>query len=139
EHGEDVQVEAVTAGQTRACAADMVVHGAGRVPEIDDLGLDAAGVAWDSHGVRVNEYLQSVSNPSVYAAGDAAANGGPRLTPVAGYDGRNVAAELLKGNHAIHDYTVVPSVGFTIPPLPSVGLPDRHPPHRPLPFTTPHA
>src|SRR5262249_13278094 len=115
--GEVFRIEAVTAGQTRAFTADMVVHGAGRVPEIDDLGLDTAGVEWDIHGVKVNEHLQSVSNASVYAAGDAAASGGPRLTPVAGYDGRIVAANLLKGNHAVHDYTVVPSVVFTIPPL----------------------
>jgi len=136
--GESFHVEAVGDGQTRAFTVDMVVHGAGRVPEIDDLGLDAAGVEWDIHGVRVNEYLQSVSNGSVYAAGDAAANGGPKLTPVAGYDGRIVAANLLKGNHAIHDYNVVPSVVFTIPPLSSVGLHERTARERGLHFTTHH-
>ena len=115
-------VEASIAGQTRVFGADMVVHGAGRVPEIDDLGLDAAGVTWDLRGVAVNEYLQSVSNPAVYAAGDAAASGGPRLTPVAGYDGRIVAANILEGNHLTPDYSVVPSVVFTVPPLASVGL-----------------
>src|SRR5262249_61819882 len=88
----------------------------------DHLALDAAGIAWDVHGVRVNQYLQSVSNSSVYAAGDAAASGGPRLTPVAGYDGRIVASNLLNGNHAVVDYSVVPSVVFTIPALASVGL-----------------
>jgi glutathione reductase (NADPH) len=51
----------------------------------------------------VNEFLQSVSNPAVYAAGDAAANGGPRLTPVSGHDSRVVAANLLEGNHAHPD------------------------------------
>src|SRR5262249_9270549 len=70
--------------------ADLVVHGAGRVPEIDDLNLEAAGVAWDRNGVAVNEYLQSPSNPSIYAAGDAAATGAPRLTPVAALDGYTV-------------------------------------------------
>ena len=51
---------------------DMVVHGAGRVPEIDDLDLGAGGVERENKkGVKVNEYLQSVSNPLVYAAGDA--------------------------------------------------------------------
>src|SRR5262245_28291548 len=136
--GESFQVEAVADGQTRAFTVDMVVHGAGRVPEIDDLGLDAAGVEWDIHGVSVNEYLQSVSNGSVYAAGDAAANGGPRLTPVAGYDGRIVAANVLKGNHATHDYSVVPSVVFTIPPLASVGLHERAARERGLRFTIHH-
>jgi glutathione reductase (NADPH) len=136
--GEQYEVEASTARQTRTFAADMVVHGAGRVPEIDDLHLDAAGVAWDVHGVKVNEYLQSVSNPSVYAAGDAAASGGPPLTPVAGYDGRIVATNLLEGNHVVHDYVVVPSVVFTVPPLASVGFQERAARERGLRFTTHH-
>ena len=61
--------------------AEMVVHGAGPVPDIDDLNLDAAGVAWDRQGVTVNEYLQSVSNPAVYAAGRQAARHGSRRWP----------------------------------------------------------
>jgi glutathione reductase (NADPH) len=106
--------------------AEMVVHGAGRVPEIDDLNLDEAGVRWHKHGVTVNEYLQSVSNPAVYAAGDAAASGAPRLTPVAAYQGQIVAANLLdKQKRQTPDYTVVPSVVFTVPPLASVGLLER--------------
>lgn len=115
-------VHASTAGQERVFQADMVVHGAGRVPEIDDLDLAGAGIEWDQRGVRVNEYLQSVSNPEVYAAGDAAASGGAPLTPVAGYEGRIVAANLLKGNHAKPNYAGVASVVFTVPPLASVGL-----------------
>jgi glutathione reductase (NADPH) len=58
----------------------------------------------------------------VYAAGDCAATEGPALTPVAGYEGRIVAANLLEGNHATPNYEVVPSVVFTLPPLASVGL-----------------
>ena len=48
----------------------MVVHGAGRVPNIEGLDLMAAGVEHNIRGVKVNEYLQSVSNPAIYAAGD---------------------------------------------------------------------
>ncbi len=77
----------VSAGnKQQTIEADMVVHGAGRVPEIQDLGLEKAGVKSSDKGVVVNEYLQSVSNPQVYAAGDAAASGGPPLTPVAGLE-----------------------------------------------------
>lgn len=62
----------------REFQADLVVHGAGRVPEIDDMHLGEGGIEWDAHrGVKVNEYLQSVSNPAVYAAGDSAASPGP--------------------------------------------------------------
>jgi glutathione reductase (NADPH) len=72
-------VRGTASGQKRTFEADMVAHAAGRVPEIDDLNLGAAGVERDQRGVRVNEFLQSVSNPAVYAAGDAAASGGPLL------------------------------------------------------------
>jgi glutathione reductase (NADPH) len=115
-------VHASTAGEDRLLHGDLVVHGAGRVPEVDDMDLAAAGVEWDERGVKVNEYLQSVSNPAVYAAGDAAASGGPPLTPVAGYEGRIVAANLLNGNTSTADYKAIPSVAFTVPPLAAVGL-----------------
>jgi glutathione reductase (NADPH) len=44
---------------------DLAVHSAGRVPELDDLDLDTAGVKRERRGVSVNEFLQSVSNPAV--------------------------------------------------------------------------
>ncbi len=115
-------VRASASGQPRTFEADMVVHAAGRVPEIDDMNLDAAGVAWDSRGVKVNEFLQSLSNSAVYAAGDAAASGGPPLTPVASYEGIIVAANLLKGNSQKPRYVGIPTVVFAIPPLAAVGL-----------------
>jgi glutathione reductase (NADPH) len=100
----------------------MVVHSAGRVPEIDDMNLGAAGVAWDGQGVKVNEFLQSVSNSAVYAAGDAAASAGPPLTPAASYEGIIVAANLLKGNSQKPNYLGIPTVVFAIPPIAAVGL-----------------
>jgi glutathione reductase (NADPH) len=100
---------------------DRVVHGAGRVPDIAGLDLAAAGVETNSGRLHLNEFLQSVSNPAVYAAGDGAAKG-PPLTPVASHDGRIVAANLLEGNHTTPNYEGVPSVVFTIPPLARVGM-----------------
>lgn len=133
-------VHASAAGKKHAVETDLVVHGAGRVPDIDDLGLNVAGVEWDERqGVKVNGYLQSVSNPAVYAAGDAAASGGLPLTPVAGYEGRAVAANLLKGNHAKPDYAGVPTVVFTTPPLAAVGLQEETARERGLKFRVNHA
>ncbi len=131
-------VRASAAGQKRMFEADMVVHAAGRVPEIDDLNLAASNVAWDQRGVKVNEYLQSVSNPAVYAAGDAAASSGLPLTPVAGYEGQIVAANLLEGNHLKPNYLGVPTVVFTIPPLASVGLQEQTAREQGLRFKTKH-
>jgi glutathione reductase (NADPH) len=115
-------VHASTDGGKREFQADMVVHGAGRVADIDDLNVSAAEVETVKHGIKVNEYLQSISNPAVYAAGDAAASGLPPLTPVAVYEGTIAAANLLKGNHRKIRQITIPSVVFTIPPLASVGM-----------------
>ena len=108
--------------EKKSLQADLVVHGAGRVPEIDDLDLEKAGIAHTEKGVTVNEYLQSVSNPAAYAAGDAATTKGLPLTPVASMEGRVVAANLLDGNDQKPNYAGIPTVVFTVPPLASVGL-----------------
>lgn len=102
--------------------ADLVVHGAGRVPAIDQLDLSAAGIEATNAGIAVNEYLQSRSNPAVYAAGDAADTQGAPLTPVAVFEGKVAASNMLKGNHTEPDYKGIPSVVFTIPELARVGM-----------------
>ena len=125
-----------TEGMTEV-AADLVVHAAGRVPEIDDLGVDVAGIERaENGGVAVNEYLQSVSNPAVYAAGDAVASGGFPLTPVAGMQGRIVATNLLTGNTRAPSYEGIPTVVFTTPPLARVGLDEETARAQGLSFTT---
>ena len=106
-------------GET-AIDADLVVHAAGRIPDLD-LNLPAAGIAVENGRLLLNEFLQSVSNPSVYAAGDAAAKGLP-LTPVSSHDGKVAAANLLEGNRHRPDYRGVPSVAFTLPPIAAVGM-----------------
>ena len=104
-------------------AAEMVVHGAGRAPEIGDMALERAGIASDGQrGIHVNEYLQSVSNPAVYAAGDAADSSPLRITPIAGLEGRIVAQNLLHGNTHVPNYAGIPTVVYTIPPLARIGL-----------------
>jgi len=109
-------------GEEKTYYADMVVHGAGRVPDIADLNLEAGGIEASQDGIIVNEYLQSISNPRVYAAGDAAAGGLP-LTPVAMVEGKLAADNLIYGfKRRRDDYRVVPSVVFTLPKLASLGL-----------------
>ena len=109
-------------GETEDLRADLVVHGAGRVPEIDRLNLSAANIEAGDKGIAVNEYLQSLSNPKIYAAGDAANTHGPPLTPVAVFEGKVAASNMLKGNQTKPDYRGVPSAVFTIPELTRVGM-----------------
>lgn len=104
--------------------ADLVVHGAGRVPRTAHLELERGHIATDARGaVTVNEFLQSTTNPRVYAAGDCALPPGSLpLTPVAEYEALAVASNLVHGNATMPDYRGVPSVVFTGPPLAGVGL-----------------
>lgn len=99
----------------------MVVHAAGRAPDFASLQLEKAGIEVEDGRLRLNDFLQSVSNPAIYAAGDAAQKG-PPLTPVSSHDAKVVAANLIKGNHVRPDYRGVPSVAFTLPPIAAVGI-----------------
>jgi len=103
-------------------SCDLVVHGAGRIPDIDRLNLAAGKVEFSRRGITVNEYMQSVSNPKIYAAGDVSDTKGLPLTPIASLESTIVSINLFKGNTVKPDYRVMPSVVFTVPPIATVGL-----------------
>ena len=110
----------VRAGGT-AVEVDSAIHSAGRRPDFTAMNLDAAGIDNEGGKLKLNEFLQSVSNPTVYAAGDAASEG-PPLTPVSSHDAKVAVANMMNGNHVVPNYSGVPSVAFTIPPIASVGM-----------------
>jgi pyruvate/2-oxoglutarate dehydrogenase complex dihydrolipoamide dehydrogenase (E3) component len=57
-------------GASREIEVDEILVTAGRAPNVEEIGLEAAGVEYDRKtGVRVNDYLQT-SNPHIFAAGD---------------------------------------------------------------------
>lgn len=111
-----------TAGNPTEIWADLVVHGAGRIPQLSKLALEAANVAHNTSGVSVAGHLQSTTNPAVYAAGDSADTPGMPLTPVAVFEGKVAASNMVKGTTTVPDYAGVPAVVFTIPELARVGL-----------------
>ncbi|SRR5581483_3493057 len=131
--GNAFSVRASSQGKSSTIEADLVVHAAGRAPNFEPLNLAAANVTVKKGRLELNDYLQSVSNPAVYAAGDAAQMG-PPLTPVSSYDAKIVAANLLHGNTRKPDYTGVPSVAFTVPPIAAVGLSEAQARERGLEF-----
>ena len=88
--------------------ADLVVHGAGRVPQLGALGLDHAGVAHTDRGITVEAHLQSTTNPAVWAAGDAADTDAMALTPVAVFEGKVAVSNMVNGRHTVPDYRGCP-------------------------------
>jgi glutathione reductase (NADPH) len=108
-------------GKTETIHAEVVANGAGRIANIDTLGLEAAGVSRDKTGILLDAYLRSVSNPDVFVAGDAVSFS-PQLSPVATYEGRIVARNITSKELISPDYHAMPFCLFTIPGLASVGL-----------------
>ena len=112
---------AVTGDSGGVYEADLVIEATGRIPNLSVLEGGAANVDHSSRGIAVNAYLQSVSNPLVYAVGDCADT--PfQLAPMADEEGKMAAQNILEGNVRQVDYSIVPSAVFTIPSLGSVGL-----------------
>jgi glutathione reductase (NADPH) len=100
---------------------DTVLWAVGRRPNIEDLGLDSAGVALDAEGFIAVDKYQNTSAPGVYAVGDV--TGAPELTPVAIAAGRRLSDRVFGGMADRHlRYDVIPSVVFSHPPIGTVGL-----------------
>ncbi|MDX9835720.1 MAG: NAD(P)/FAD-dependent oxidoreductase [Desulfobulbus sp.] len=101
---------------------DMVVNGAGRIPSIDSLDLDVAGVKHSKRGIIVDEYMQS-SNEGIFAAGDCVDS--IQLARVADMEGHAAAQVIIAakqgGAKKSVDYRVIPAVLFTYPQLGMLG------------------
>ena len=108
-------------GSERVVETECVVNGAGRVPNVDGLGLDAGNVEAERGRGALDAHLRSISNPAVYVCGDAVGST-PQLSPVATYQGRIVGRNIAEGPKHTPDYTGIPSCVFTVPALASVGL-----------------
>jgi mercuric reductase len=97
---------------------ERVLLAAGRVPNVEGLGLDAAGVEAGKRGIVVDERMRT-SAAGIWAAGDVA--DGPQFTPVADYQA-GVAVDDMFGRDARADYALLPTAIFTDPEVASVGL-----------------
>jgi pyruvate/2-oxoglutarate dehydrogenase complex dihydrolipoamide dehydrogenase (E3) component len=91
----------------------------GRHVDVTGLGLEAAGVAHDRHGISVDARRRT-SNPRIYAIGDC--RPGPRFTHVSGYEGSNVVLEIGLGIPAKVDFRALPRVTYCDPEIAQVGL-----------------
>ena len=101
---------------------DVVIMATGRVPNVEHIGLEAAGVTLNSQGyIDVDEYQSSTSASGIYALGDVC--GKVELTPMAIAAGRRLADRLFGGHPTAKvSYQNVPTVVFSHPTIGTCGL-----------------
>ncbi|MGA1264011.1 MAG: mercuric reductase [Prochlorothrix sp.] len=116
---------------------DEILVGAGRVPNLEGLNLEAVGVAYDRRGVQVNDYLQT-TNPNIYAAGDICMDW--KFTHAADAAARIVLKNTLFSplglGRAKLSSLVMPWVTYTTPEVAHVGQDERELRQRGIEFKT---
>ena len=114
-----VQVEIEDNGEIQTIEGSHLLIAAGRKPNVDDLGLEAAGIEFSPRGITVDAGLRT-TNRKVYAIGDVA--GGYQFTHVAGYHAGLVIRNALFRLPVKVSYDAIPWVTYTDPELAHVGL-----------------
>lgn len=99
--------------------AEWVMAAVGRVPNVEEMGLEAIGVGVSGRGIETNEYMET-DLPGIFAAGDCVAT--KQLAPVSDMEARAAARNIVSPGSQRVDYDLIPSVVFTHPQMASVGL-----------------
>ncbi len=110
-------------GEERVLEGEEILVAAGQKPNVEELGLERAGVDLDTRGaVRVDEQLQT-TNPKVWAAGDVTL--GPQYVYVAAHEGALAVDNALSGEGKTLDFGALPGVIFFDPQVATVGLTEQ--------------
>jgi pyruvate/2-oxoglutarate dehydrogenase complex dihydrolipoamide dehydrogenase (E3) component len=118
--GDDKVADLVNDDTRRTVAVDQILVGVGTAPNVQGLGLEAAGVAYDDvNGIPVDDFLRT-TNPRIFAAGDVCSeNKFPHIESAAG---RIVVANaLLRGRQRL-SAEAIPWCTFTDPEIAHVGM-----------------
>ncbi len=106
-------------GVAREIEVDALLVAVGRKPNVEDLGLDEAGVKYGSRGIEVDDFLRT-SNRRVYACGDVASR--YQFTHTADAQARIVIQNALFFGRARASKLVVPWCTYTSPEIAHVGM-----------------
>jgi glutathione reductase (NADPH) len=100
---------------------DQLIWAIGRDPNTESMKLESAGIATDAQGYIPTDKFQKTNIDHIFALGDV--TGRAPLTPVAIAAGRRLADRLYNNQTDRHlDYSLVPTVVFSHPPIGTVGL-----------------
>jgi pyruvate/2-oxoglutarate dehydrogenase complex dihydrolipoamide dehydrogenase (E3) component len=114
-----VQVDVIGDAGEATIEGTHILVAAGRRPNLADLDLDAAGIAYEPNGIAVDRRLRT-TNKHVYAIGDV--TGAPPFTHLANHHAGLVIRNALFRTPVNADRQAVPAVTYTDPELAQVGL-----------------
>jgi mercuric reductase len=106
-------------GAERELRVSKVLLASGRVPNIEELDLERAGVEHTKLGISVDEHMRT-NVEGIWAVGDVTAIA--QFTPIAQYQARIAVDDMFTGEGPAADYSILPTSIFTDPELASVGL-----------------
>ena len=122
-NGHEIELDVKTSEGEQTLRGTHLLVATGRTPNVEQLGLEDAGIEVDKRGfIKVNERLET-NVPGVYALGEA--NGGPAFTHMAYDDFRIIRRNLLDGNPATTVGRLVPYTMFIDPQWARVGLSEQ--------------
>ncbi|MBI4625025.1 MAG: mercuric reductase [Verrucomicrobia bacterium] len=114
-----IRLQVASHGQDYDLTVDQLLVAVGRAPNVENLGLEQAGVAFDRKGVRVNDRLQT-TNPRIFACGDICSP--CQFTHAADFMARIVIQNALFGGRAKASALNIPWATYTSPEVAHVGL-----------------
>jgi len=114
-----VRMQGKSSGRAYSEVVDQLLVAVGRAPNVEGLGLEAAGVVFDKKGVKVNDRLQT-ANPRIFAAGDICSPF--KFTHAADFMARIVIQNALFIGRAKASALNIPWATYTSPEIAHVGL-----------------
>lgn len=100
---------------------DYVLDATGRVPNVENIGLETVGIKASAAGIEVNEFLQT-SVENIYASGDVIAKSQPKLTPTAIFESVYLMRRFSGQSDAAIDYPTIATNVFTTPRVAMAGV-----------------
>ncbi|TPR26493.1 NAD(P)/FAD-dependent oxidoreductase [Apilactobacillus micheneri] len=100
---------------------DYILDATGRIPNVENIGLDDLGIQYDKKGIKVNNHL-ATNVDNIYASGDVADTGQPKLTPTAIFESKYLTSLFSGETKDAIDFPAIPSVVFTTPRIAEVGV-----------------
>ncbi|MBA2764826.1 MAG: mercury(II) reductase [Thermoleophilaceae bacterium] len=118
--GADKVLRGTIDGEPFELCVDEILVATGCAPNIEELGLEDAGVEVNERGEIIVDECQQTSAPSVFAAGDVTTQ--PRFVYVAAAAGAAAAENALAGGDKQLDFSALPQIIFTTPAIAQAGL-----------------